>query len=204
VRQRELEIRLERVPTHPRPDANLEQYRTPAKIAADVLYRALARGDVSGRSVADLGCGTGIFLVGAGLLGARALAGVDVDPVSIDLAKAALEDAGLDADLRHGPLETLTGTFDTVIMNPPFGAQFAQRHADTLFLRHALGIAAVCYSLHLDATRDHIERLAREIEVDHERMARYDFPLPHMFKFHTREKVLVPVALYRFERMGKA
>lgn len=202
MRQRELEIRLERVPTHPNPDPNLEQYRTPAKIAADVLYRALGLGDLGDRSVADLGCGSGIFLVGAGLLGAASLTGIDLDPASVALARAALAQEELEADLHTGPVESLVGSFDTVIMNPPFGAQFASRHADTVFLRHAMKVAPVCYSLHNETTRDHLERMAQNLDARWDRLARYDFPLPHMFKFHTREKVLVPVALYRFQRMG--
>lgn len=204
MRQRDLEIRLERVPSHPRPNPNLEQYRTPPKIAADVLYRALARGDVRDRAVVDLGCGTGMFLAGAGLLGATRLAGVDVDPASIELARGVLGEFGLEAELLAAPFDSLQGTFDTAIMNPPFGAQRAQRHADTAFLRHALRLAPVCYSLHLEDTAPHLERLARSLEADQERMARYDFPLPHQFRFHTKEKLLVPVSLYRFERMGRA
>lgn len=203
MRQRDLEIRLERVPPPPSPRAELEQYRTPPKIAADILYRALARGDVQDRSVVDLGCGTGMFLAGAGLLGARRLVGIDVDPASVDAARAVLDEFGLEADLVVGSVETLTGSFDTAIMNPPFGAQKAQRHADTAFLRHALSLSSVCYSLHLRDTAAHLERLARTLQVDQDRLAEYSFPLPHQFRFHTKEKLLVPVALYRFERMGR-
>lgn len=203
MRQRDLEIRLESVPAHPRPSPDLEQYRTPPKIAADVLYRALARGDIAERSVADLGCGTGMFLVGAGLLGAASLAGVDLDAASLDVARTCLADHDLEADLRLGPVEALDGAFDTVVMNPPFGAQRAQRHADSTFLRHAIQLAPVTYSLHLQDTREHIERLARALGVRVEPLARYDFPLPAQFRFHTKEKLLVPVALFRFERDGR-
>jgi putative methylase len=204
VRQRDLEIRLEKVPRHPQPRPDLEQYRTPPKIAADVLYRALARGDVAERSVADLGCGTGMFLVGAGLLGASRLAGVDVDAASIGIARATLAAFGLEAELVTGPVEALEGAHDTALMNPPFGAQRAQRHADSAFVRHALHVAPVCYSLHLRETEGHLARLARSLEADLEPLATYEFPLPHQFRFHTKEKLLVPVALYRFERRGHA
>ncbi len=200
MRQRELEIRLERTPPHPRPSPDLEQYRTPAPVAADVLYRALGRGDIRDRNVVDLGCGTGMFLLGAGLLGARRLTGIDIDAVSIDLTRQTLQDASLEADLRVGPVETLDGAFDTAVMNPPFGAQFAQRHADSLFVQHALRVAPVCYSLHLEETARHLERLAGRLQVDFERLTAYDLPIPHLFHFHRKDRHLVPVALYRFER----
>lgn len=204
MRQRELEIRLERVPPHPSPDPDLEQYRTPPKIAADVLYRGLAHGDITGRSVVDLGCGTGMFLAGAGLLGAASLTGIDVDPASVEVARATLHAFGLEADLHVGPVETLEGSFDTAIMNPPFGAQHAQRHADTAFLRQALRVAPVAYSLHLAETASHLGRLARDLDAGLERLAAYEFPLLHQFRFHRKEKVLVPVALYRFARRDGA
>lgn len=202
MRQRELEIRLERVPAHPHPDPDLEQYRTPAKIAADVLYRALGRGDVADRSVVDLGCGTGIFLVGAGLLGASHLTGIDLDPTSVELARKTLAEFGLEGDLHQGPVESLTGQFDTAIMNPPFGAQHAQRHVDTLFLQHALSLVPVCYSLHLAETEPHFGRVAERLDATLETLATYRFPLPYQFRFHSKEKVLVPVVLFRTQRMG--
>lgn len=198
VRQRALEIKLERVPAAPRPGPDLEQYRTPPKIAADVLYRALALGDIQGRAVVDLGCGTGMFLVGAGLLGASRLAGVDADPGSIETARRVLADFELDAELATGDVATLAGRFDTAVMNPPFGAQKAQRHADTIFVQHALRLAPVAYSLHLQKTEAHLVRLARSLGADFDRLAEYDFPLRAQFEFHTRERVDVEVALYRF------
>lgn len=203
VRQRELEIRLERVPRLAAPSPHLEQYHTPPKIAADVLYRALAMGDIQGRRVADLGCGTGVFLVGAALLGAAAVTGVETDPEGVKVARKTLADWSLEGQVEQADVDQFTGSFDTVIMNPPFGAQHAARHADTLFVTRALELAPVAYSLHLLDTAAHLERLARTLSADAERLARYDFPLPHQFDFHSKEKVLVPVALYRFQRMGR-
>jgi len=99
--------------------------------------------------------------------------------------------------------DALPGQFDTVIMNPPFGAQRAQRHVDSRFVEHALRLAPVAYSLHLEQTQPHFERLARSLEAQWETLARYDFPLPHQFAFHRKEKLLVRVVLLRFQRMGR-
>lgn len=204
MRQRELEIKLERVPRHPDPSPDLEQFRTPAPIAADLLYRALACGDIQGRSVFDLGCGTGMLLAGAGLLGAARLGGVDIDPTSVAMATATLESFGLEATLSTGPVEEAQGTWDTVVMNPPFGAQHAQRHADSKFVEHALRLGTCAYSLHLEATLDHLARLVGRLDADMEILTTYQYPLRAQFRFHTKEKVLVPVVLIRVQRMGTA
>lgn len=200
MRQRELEMRLERVPPHPRPTASLEQYRTPPKIAADVLYLALARGDVLDRRVLDLGCGTGMFAIGATLLGAESALGVDVDAASLELARKAASELGVDVEFLRQDVAEVQGDFDTVIMNPPFGAQFAARHLDTLFLEAGLRCAPVSYSLHSADTTAHLEKLATRLGCHQEVLRRYEFPLPAQFRFHTREVLHVPVALHRFER----
>lgn len=200
IRQRDLEIRLERIPAHPNPDPALEQYRTPPTIAADVLYRALAADDVAGRTVLDLGCGTGMFAAGAALLGASAVTGIDLDPVAVETAKAATAALTLDVEFRTGDAQTIEGAWDTCLMNPPFGAQYGGRKADTPFLLAALRACSVTYALHPENSREHLERLAQKHAWNLRRLSSYEFPIPHQFRFHTREKVLVPVNLYRLSK----
>ncbi|MBI2076881.1 MAG: methyltransferase, partial [Euryarchaeota archaeon] len=198
-----LEIRLERVPPHPRPTPHLEQYRTPPKIAADLLYRALARGDVAERAVLDLGCGTGMFAIGALLLGASRSTGVDVDAGALEVARAAAAALEVAPTFVAADATGFSEPHDTVTMNPPFGAQFAARHLDTAFVEAALRCAPVAYSLHAAETAKHIERLAPALGADVEFVTRYSFPLPAQFKFHTRETLDVAVNLYRFETTAK-
>ena len=200
LRQRDLEIRLERVPKHVAPQAALEQYRTPPKIAADLLYRALARGDIAGCRVVDLGCGTGMFAIGSALLGAASVTGIDLDPKAVTEAAQAAADVGVEVEFRTANAETIQGEWDTCVTNPPFGAQFAGRKADTRFLEAAQRVAAVTYALHPENSREHLHRLSTRLGWDVERLAKYDFPIPHQFRFHTREKVLVPVVLYRITK----
>lgn len=199
MRQRELEIRLERVPPHPRPTPHLEQYRTPPKIAADVLYRALARGDVAEKAILDLGCGTGMFAIGVLILGAARSTGVEIDAGALDVAREAAAALGVEPAFVAADATSYAEPHDTVIMNPPFGAQFAARHLDTAFVEAALRCATVVYSLHSAETAKHLERLGSGLGADVEFVTRYSFPLPAQFRFHTREKVDVDVNLYRFE-----
>ena len=88
-RLRELESALESVPDFARPRAELEQYKTSAALAARVLWSAAGWGDIAGRSVADLGCGTGVLARGAALLGAAAVTAVDLDESALAAAAAA-------------------------------------------------------------------------------------------------------------------
>lgn len=202
MRQRELEIRLSRVPSHPDPVAGLEQYTTPSPIAADLLYRALAHGDLRGRDVLDLGCGTGILAIGAALLGADGVVGVDVDEGAIAVARQSATRLGVGVRFEVERAEDVEERFDVVVMNPPFGAQKPARGADVRFVEIALRRAPVVYSLHQSKTRDHLlrqgKRLGAELSVETE----YEFALPHRFAFHQKESVIVDVDLLRWTRMG--
>src|SRR5436309_2474941 len=87
MRQHELERALSRIPPHPKPRADLEQYATPADVAAPLLFEALALGDIEGKHVVDLGAGTGVLAIGAALLGAREIVGVELDEAAAAVAR---------------------------------------------------------------------------------------------------------------------
>ena len=57
MKLKQLELTLQRLAGFTRPRATLEQYQTPAPLAARLLYHALMKGDIEGKSVLDLGCG---------------------------------------------------------------------------------------------------------------------------------------------------
>jgi SAM-dependent methyltransferase len=86
-KKKHLEMILEKVPNHPNPKVGLEQYSTPATIAADLVWNAYGLGDIRDMNVLDLGCGTGLFAIASSLMGARSSLGVDIDDESIALAK---------------------------------------------------------------------------------------------------------------------
>src|SRR5512133_2248776 len=107
MKLKQLEMILQRLAGFSRPRAALEQYQTPAPLAARLLYHALMKGDIAGKAVCDLGCGTGILAIGAALLGAERVTGVDIDTGAIVVAheNAALlgvEVTFLSADLNEG------------------------------------------------------------------------------------------------------
>ena len=59
---RQLEMRLERLQGFERPTARLEQYQTPAPVAARLLHHAAMQGAIGGDGSATSGAGPGSSL----------------------------------------------------------------------------------------------------------------------------------------------
>lgn len=197
MRQRELEMLLQKVEGHPRPRAALEQYQTPATIAAEVLYFAHGKGDIQKRLVLDAGCGTGILGIGAKLLGAAEVIALDLDEEALGVAMKNARTLGVDLSLLTVDILDFPETVDTVLQNPPFGAQ--KKHADEPFLEHAIKVANVVYSFHNAETEEWVaSKVAAQGAVVTDRL-RFAFPIPHTFEFHRKERVDVPVTLFRIE-----
>lgn len=183
---------------HPSPRIGLEQYTIPASIAADILFHAaVVYRDIAGKTVVDLGTGTGRLAIGAALLGARRTIALDIDPVAIDVARENSKLAKVDVEWIIGDLDAIHGRFDTVIMNPPFGTK--RRHVDKIFLSKAMRTGRVVYSIHKSATREHIltfiERRGGKVRAVYE----YTLDIPRMFDHHRKRRHAVNVDCYRIE-----
>jgi putative methylase len=198
MRQKKLEMLLQKVPEHPTPSPSLEQYTTPADIAADMLFLAYSQNDIEGKSVAELGCGTGIFSIGAKLLGAGTVRGVDIDPKAIAVAQDHSEGLGLEIEFINTDVSEYQTKCDTILQNPPFGAQ--TKGADRIFLEKALELAEVTYSLHLAKTQEFVRLLVEKLGGKIDITKSYEFPIKHMFEFHKKEKVEYTITLFRIVR----
>ncbi len=197
----EIEDRLDRLRSQPDPDPWLEQYTTPAKIAAEMLFTAAyIYDDIEDKVVADLGCGTGRLAIGALLLGAQHVVGVDIDPRAIAVAMDNAEAAEVSnrCALVSGDVAPLRGVFDTVLMNPPFGTR--QRHLDVRFLLEALRLANSVYSIHKSSTRRFIKSFISRHGGEISSLLQMDLEIPWMFDFHEKVRKPVRVDLYRIAR----
>ncbi|OSX80840.1 hypothetical protein BU14_0031s0012 [Porphyra umbilicalis] len=95
----ELEAALGAVRPFPSPTIELEQYVTPAALAARLIHTAsTAFDDVAGRAVADFGAGTGVLGIAAALAGAASVVAVDVDARALAVAAANAAAAGVVLD----------------------------------------------------------------------------------------------------------
>ena len=81
------------------------------------LERWRDAGLVAGASVIDVGCGSGILAVTAGLLGAASLRGVDTDPIAVEATRENAARNGLHVDVSVGSLPVAGGPFDLVLAN---------------------------------------------------------------------------------------
>lgn len=162
--------------------------------------------EFEGQTVVDLGCGTAMLSIGAAILGACHVVGVDIDADALENAQANIEEFEdpLPIDLVRCSIQQLSGQCrlcsDTVIMNPPFGTR--QKGADMDFLRAAFRISRhTVYSLHKSSTRDHIMRVARKElgAVSAEVLAQLRYDLPASYSFHKAKSKDIEVDLWRFE-----
>ena len=197
MKQKELEIILQKVPNYERPNPFIEQYMTPADIAADIIFTAYRFGDIQDKKVVDLGCGTGIFAFGAKLANAKEVIGIDIDEESIKIAKKYAEQNNENIQFITKDVKDVDIKCDTIIMNPPFGAQKSNQWADRPFIEKGFQIAKVIYSLHLSKTIDFIEKMVYSLNGKIEYYKKYDFLIKHSFSFHTKKSLKFDVTLLR-------
>jgi len=163
-------------------------------LAAEILFNACySYGDIEGRSVVDLGTGTGRLAIGAAILGAEYTVGVDVDPDAVEIAWKNCK--GLDVDWVVGNLTVLRGKFETVLMNPPFGTK--QPHADIHFLETALKLGRVVYSIHKSSTKQFVESWLKAHDAVLETVMATRIWVNHQFHFHRKSTYPVEVEVYR-------
>jgi putative methylase len=199
-----LETQLAVVAGFENPRVDLEQYPTPPGLAAHVVHVADLNDDIDGKTVVDLGTGTGMLALGAALRGPERVVGVEVDRSALETARENRKRVGtrtsIDwvlADATRAPLCPSEPT--TVVMNPPFGAQNGKAGADRAFLETAADIADVSYSIHNDGSREFVEAFAADHggEVTHAFAATFD--VDRQFDFHDQERAELDTELYRIE-----
>jgi len=203
MKLKQLEMTLQRLRGFSRPQAALEQYQTPAPLAARLLYHALMKGDIEGKTVLDLGCGTGILAIGAALLGAASVTGVDIDERALVVARKNAdllntEVRFLAVDVREGGCRERIGARDTVVMNPPFGAQKA--HAARPFIDCALSVAGVTYSIFNAGSIPFVEAYTAQKAEITEKIGGA-FPIQRTFAFHTKDVQEIEVEILRLKQI---
>lgn len=196
-----MEIILQKLDPHPNPSPDLEQYMTPGDVAASLLYLAYSHGSIEGKKVYDLGCGTGRLAVGAALLGADEVIGVDIDEEALKVARKNAVQAEVEVRWKQADVRELeVQGADTVIQNPPFGVQ--RRGADIEFLKKAIQLGREIYSIHkgVSKNRDFISQRVKELGGKITNRVEKEFHIPPQFKFHRRDVYRFKVDIYRIIR----
>ncbi|KAB0399599.1 hypothetical protein E2I00_012699, partial [Balaenoptera physalus] len=157
--------------------------------------------DIENKVVADLGCGCGVLSIGTAMLGAGLCVGFDIDEDALEIFNRNVEEFELtNVDMVQCDVCSLSNrmskSFDTVIMNPPFGTK-NNKGTDMAFLKTALEMARTAvYSLHKSSTREHIQKKAAEWKIKIDIIAELRYDLPASYKFHKRKSVSLLILVY--------
>lgn len=202
MRRGALERALSVVSGFEEPTPDLEQYPTPAEIAAHIVHLAAVNGDLD-RTVVDLGTGTGMLALGGALSGAPRVVGLDCDRHALARARENTQRVApptkpewVCGDATVPPLAVENAT---VVMNPPFGAQRGNEHADRAFLETTADIASVSYSIHNAGSRSFVAAFADDHGASLTHAFAVDLDLPRQFDFHTAERRTIDAETYRIE-----
>lgn len=189
MRPNQLTLRLDKLFNFKSPNSLLEQWRTPSNIAAEMISSA----NVQGKTVLDLGCGTGVLSIAAKLAEARKVVGVELDESALDTAR--LNSTALNVDvswihdnaLSYSPRER----FDMVIMNPPYGS--VVRGIDKKFIEKALTLAPEVFVLLSSYSRKFFQE-----NYQARLLKSFKFPLRNQQIFHQKSIKELEVDLLKF------
>ncbi|KAL3090214.1 hypothetical protein niasHS_006666 [Heterodera schachtii] len=130
VRPKRFKSLLQEIDDFNNPRIELEQYITPLDISVALLQHVNDLISLDECAVADLGCGTGMLLLGSTLLGAKFAVGVDCCQNALSVAKNNIDKFEFEGSTTTNlVLADVTkfvpfiGKFDVVLTNPPFGTK---------------------------------------------------------------------------------
>lgn len=195
LREYQLGVILSSLKEHPSPKYFLEQYSITPGVAAEILF--LAKKDIKNKVVFDLGCGTGRFAIGAALLGAKEVYGVDIDQHALDAAeinaRMVEQDTGVPVTKIckwiRSDIQSLSAKADVVVQFPPFGI-------DKLFFKEALEISKNVYSVHraTERTKNELEGICKKGGVKIVKTKEFPYNIPWEEEGKVGRKILLVVA----------
>lgn len=200
-----LAIALSKLKIFENPDPNIEQYATDSEIAAEILWDAHYKEDIEGKTVGDLGCGTGILGIGALMLGAKFVYFLDTDEKALTTLRENLKAVGYDKpgqqnlDQTYAILNQDVTEFsqpvDTIIQNPPFGTK--KKHADKPFLETAFRLSKTIYSFHKTTSKEFIAKISEEHGFTISQYYEFKFPIKMAQLFHKKKIHRIKVGCWR-------
>ena len=211
-RKKDIAVKLQQLDLIEHPKLELEQYCTPPDIAAELIHMVGMDTDVCGKSVLDLGCGSGILGLGMVVCGASKLVGIDVDGEALEAARrngSTIQNLCEDAVLefcKHD-VKTLESTdfpehsrkFDIVISNPPFGTR--ESKIDQVFVEKGLMFSDMVYSVHKYSTRQFWKTKVKEFGVEMDVIIpELQFPIKKTFSFHKHGVMDIQAQFIKFSK----
>ena len=175
-----LELELSKLKNFEKPSWELEQYSTPAHIAADWIWSMALKGEVAGKNILDAACGPGILGIGLLLMGARKVFFIDKDEKVINTCIENYNSIKKEYEIGEAEfiiedISLFDYEVDIVVQNPPFGTKV--KHLDKKFLEKAFTVAPVVYSMHKWSTKKFVEAISRDFGFMVSHNWRYKFPI---------------------------
>jgi predicted RNA methylase len=202
VSRKQLEMLLQQIESFQEPKPELEQYPiTPQGASMILTIIANTFDDIQDKVLADFGCGTGMLAIGAALLGAKEVIGVDIDQRQLEVATRNAQKLDLMGKIRwiNSDIQAVSLKVDVIIQNPPFGVQRADRGMDVVFLKKALESAKIIYSLHKsgEKTQLYLRKFIQNQNASLDTIIPLQINLPHLYQFHRKKNYPVQIDLYR-------
>jgi len=132
-------------------------------------------------------------------MGAKKVTGYDIDKSLIKMAKEYAKTNNLNITFIVKDIKEIDTKCDTIIMNPPFGAQKSNQKADRKFIEKGFEISKVMYSLHLADTFHFLEKMVSSLGGRITYQKYYLFPIKWMFDFHKKKVKEYETVLLRIE-----
>ncbi|MFH1275566.1 MAG: METTL5 family protein [Candidatus Woesearchaeota archaeon] len=198
--KKELEVVLSKLKTFEKPSIELEQYATPANIAAEWIWWMALNGEVAGKVILDAACGPGILGIGLLLMGAKKIYFVDKDQevmqICIENYNKIKEDYEIEeAEFITSDITLFDAEVDLVVQNPPFGTK--NEHIDKLFLEKAFTVSNLVYTMHKWSTKAFVEAISKDYGFRITDVGQYNFPIKATFHFHKKPVMDIDVGLWR-------
>ncbi len=190
---------LEKLEKYGEPKIELEQYVTNPQVAAELLFLAYLCGDIKGKKIYDLGTGVGTLAIGASLLGAKEVYGVDVDGEALEVAKRNAEKLKIkNIKWVNKSIDLVDDRADVVLQNPPFGTK--KRKMDAFFLGKALQIGEIIYSIHKKGNMPFLSQKIKQFNGKITHILNSKLVIPHTFPHHRKTRYEVEVQILRIKR----
>lgn len=208
MNKKELASLLSKLKSFNESKLELEQYQTECNIASSILWQAFMSTEIEDKKVADLGCGNGVFGIGALILGAKEVIFLDKDKEAIDLAKSNLEFISKELNIKfkakfiNEDILDFNNKCDLVLQNPPFGIQ-SEKHADRIFLIKAMESAPTIYSIHTLDSQKFVEKTAEENSFKALLIDRIDLPIKRTQSFHKKDIAYTKAGIFKIERFKR-
>jgi len=198
--KKQLAVRLSRLQSFETPSLRLEQYPTDSEIAAEIIWFASQIGDIEGKVVADLGCGTGILGIAAMFFKPKKIYFVDIDRFALKKLQSNLElfELGVPYEIINSDIASFNTEVDLVLQNPPFGTK--TEHADKQFLEKAFSISSNIYSFHKTTSDTFIKKISEDFGFSVNHFFRFDFPIKQTQSFHKRKIHRIDVGCWHLEK----